>query len=207
MAMPRDPNRFQSYIDEMAHIDPDAPPWVGLAQGSRPRMDRSGELTDMRSNSLDFRVHKYQIQKSIPDMMRQSSTSSVDLKQMAMRAMAGAIGDMIVTRVADITAREDVYRNELVYTAEFYAIPPQAIKELYGETLHVPSNTQPPPVVRETTRRVEVEKKVLPMEYATDELVNIYSEAYDIALMNAADDISPEKRGLDAVLEHLRSKM
>jgi len=133
--------------------------------------------------------------------------SAPEIKEMTRRAMAGAIGDMIVNRVADVTSYENYENREIVFTAEFYAIPPQAIKELHGETLRVPSNTQPPPVVRERTQRVEVEKKVLPMEYATDELVNIYSEAYDIALMNEADDVAPEKRGLDAVLEHLRSKM
>lgn len=191
--MPRGPNRFQTYIDEaekMAEITPEmaramvddyrnnAPDAMRyMMQGSRPRMDRSGELPHFTSRSLDFRVHKYQIQKTVPLHMRETMPVH-ELKEMAKRAIAGNIGDMVVSRIADVTVREDMYRDELIFTAEFYAIPPQAIKELYGETLRVPNNTQPPPVVRERTQRVEVEKKVLPMEYATDELVNKIGRAH-----------------------------
>jgi hypothetical protein len=197
-------NRFRSYIDAATAADVTFDAARGMVADYRQ--------AHMRTETFDFRVHKYQINErvAVSDMHR---IPPEEMKRMVKRKMAESIGAMIMDRVAVFESQEDHLRREIQFRAEFYAIPPQVVNRMNGDTMRyaVPTASidmetglrQPVQAPREVVHKYKHEHNI--PEIASDKIVEIYQNAYDVALMNEDDDCAPEKRGLTAVFEYMKA--
>lgn len=171
----------------------------------------------MRTETFDFRVHKYQMNERVAHHIYER-INPAEMQARVKDKMARAIGQMIMERVAVFEVMEDHMRREQHYRAEFYAIPPQVVDRMNGDTMRyavpvdpdrgpfkqvAPTPPQPTQAPREIVHKYKHELNI--PEIANDKLVEVYQNAYDVALMNPDDDCAPEKRGLTAVLEYMKA--
>lgn len=185
----------------------DAYRWVdslNAASNVSPRhnweQDAAFQTQDVNVRNFTYRI------REVIDEEQMARIGHIDAEKMLKARMAKAIGDVIIQRACEFTRSQDPYRRQMIFTAEFIAIPPDQMR---GDTLHVAqqSRMQPPPVVQERIVEKRIEIKVLPVEYATDALVEVWQIAYDMAMSNPDDDVAPEKRALDAVLDYMKEKI
>jgi len=144
-------------------------------------------------DTLTFRPYLVQVEAKVDEHRLDRQADKDEYVRYVRRELAQRIA-IDVEKEATYKTWYDATERVYKFRAAFYAIPQHKLKEMLEVDVERRVPVLPP---------VTYESSNVP-ETATDELVNIFSEAYDISFSDPDDTELPERRGLQAVLDHLQ---